>query len=480
MILEANEGIIRLDGATRLLRVDRWLKAITALLNADASYVVLSEPGFARIIGSCNIPHPLLLSRINVSYAPYRVDEVVVVLDATKRPDLHEFLGPNARSRTGFFYRRPLYIVGEHVLALVVYGETPRTQLTERELKLAADIAEDLAADIRGAAAFPADGYSSSLEMTRGEVEAWVQLSEAPGALFDSDLKLVSVNEPLRKALPIRWDKAIGRTLASFKAPSALSLDFLFRRALDLRVSTPRMDIVIEGLGAPSGLSRLRVLGAPVTPIDAGRMLVATVDPQGIEALPRRSGLLKPPATQEATAAFMLETLVPRRALRSRNDVSYVTLRSWRQSIRKHQITALRAIKRNAPDSLATDIGKEIASDVRALFGAGSFRAVVPVPCSHSPAGRCLSVKIAQAVGLELGLTVAYVLAMQPASGKSHPMANLRRPPMRIIGEVQGPVLLVDDVATSGRHIEEAAHLLREAGANVLAVAWIGGDVVKD
>jgi orotate phosphoribosyltransferase len=51
---------------------------------------------------------------------------------------------------------------------------------------------------------------------------------------------------------------------------------------------------------------------------------------------------------------------------------------------------------------------------------------------------------------------------------------------MRIIGEVQGPVLLVDDVATSGQHIEEAAHLLREAGANVLAVAWIGGDVVKD
>ncbi len=42
---------------------------------------------------------------------------------------------------------------------------------------------------------------------------------------------------------------------------------------------------------------------------------------------------------------------------------------------------------------------------------------------------------------------------------------------------VEGPVLLVDDVATSGRHIEEASLLLRaqKPGCGVLAVAWIGG-----
>ena len=40
--------------------------------------------------------------------------------------------------------------------------------------------------------------------------------------------------------------------------------------------------------------------------------------------------------------------------------------------------------------------------------------------------------------------------------------------------KVSGPALLVDDVATSGSHIEEAVKLLRPACGSVLAVAWIG------
>jgi predicted amidophosphoribosyltransferase len=50
---------------------------------------------------------------------------------------------------------------------------------------------------------------------------------------------------------------------------------------------------------------------------------------------------------------------------------------------------------------------------------------------------------------------------------------------MTLATPLQGPVLLVDDVATSGRHIEEATELLRAKGASVLAVAWIGGDAEK-
>ncbi len=78
--------------------------------------------------------------------------------------------------------------------------------------------------------------------------------------------------------------------------------------------------------------------------------------------------------------------------------------------------------------------------------------------------------------GAHPGLPVAHALAMSHEPGSSHPKTNAKRAPMRLAAPVEGPVLLVDDVATSGRHIEEASLLLRAqtAGA-VLAVAWIGG-----
>jgi predicted amidophosphoribosyltransferase len=43
----------------------------------------------------------------------------------------------------------------------------------------------------------------------------------------------------------------------------------------------------------------------------------------------------------------------------------------------------------------------------------------------------------------------------------------------RVIDE---PVLLIDDVATSGAHIEEAVKLLKPTCKAVMAIAWISGD----
>jgi predicted amidophosphoribosyltransferase len=56
----------------------------------------------------------------------------------------------------------------------------------------------------------------------------------------------------------------------------------------------------------------------------------------------------------------------------------------------------------------------------------------------------------------------------------------VKRDAMRLVASVTGPVLLTDDVATSGRHIEEAVGLLRKADAAAMAIAWIGGDSASD
>ena len=64
--------------------------------------------------------------------------------------------------------------------------------------------------------------------------------------------------------------------------------------------------------------------------------------------------------------------------------------------------------------------------------------------------------------------------------GVSHPKEFQNLPPLRWRVRPTGPVLLIDDVATSGWHIEEALNLLRQQAAPVTAMAWLGGDIRTD
>ncbi len=46
---------------------------------------------------------------------------------------------------------------------------------------------------------------------------------------------------------------------------------------------------------------------------------------------------------------------------------------------------------------------------------------------------------------------------------------------MQLAQPTDQPTLIIDDVATSGAHLEEATRLLRTPTTPVLAIAWIGG-----
>ena len=77
-----------------------------------------------------------------------------------------------------------------------------------------------------------------------------------------------------------------------------------------------------------------------------------------------------------------------------------------------------------------------------------------------------------------IGVPVVQALVAPRRPGSSHPKDNARRPPLILSRPVAEPLILVDDVATSGRHLEEAAELLRPHCGALLALAWIGGDAV--
>ncbi len=175
-------------------------------------------------------------------------------------------------------------------------------------------------------------------------------------------------------------------------------------------------------------------------------------------------------------ASFLLRTLVRRRSLRSRKSTHYVTLRNWKQPVKDTQIAALRSLKAQLPHPAAVSaIAKEIADAAFELYGGMTFSCIVPVPCGNSGHRRCLSVLLAERVATILGVPFRQPLSGVVSAGASHPHKSAGLPRYQVHEEISGQVLVIDDVATTGTHIERAVDALRAKGASPLAIVWIGG-----
>ena len=179
--------------------------------------------------------------------------------------------------------------------------------------------------------------------------------------------------------------------------------------------------------------------------------------------------------SKDTAGQFLLSTLRPRTSIRSRQDVSFVTLRTWSKAIKPYQMSALKIVKKGADQKFVDQVAQEMATHVRSIFGEPRVSGVVPVPCGHSRSVFCLSVRIAQAVARILDVPFMELLQNVERSGSSHPRKNTElTAPVLQDGASVVSLLLVDDVATSGRHIELAVKSLRNRAQHVAAIAWIG------
>jgi hypothetical protein len=170
---------------------------------------------------------------------------------------------------------------------------------------------------------------------------------------------------------------------------------------------------------------------------------------------------------------FLLETLISGQRLHRRGDISYISLRKWRSAVKPYQIDALRALKADVPESFVTAAAEEMVDAVRTIYGDPSKCVIVPVPCGSSGTN-CLSCRIAGRMARVLGIPVVNAfLPIDVPRGSSHPRRNIKRPKMTLLENITQPVILIDDVATSGSHINEAATLLRAASPQVWSMAWI-------
>lgn len=176
----------------------------------------------------------------------------------------------------------------------------------------------------------------------------------------------------------------------------------------------------------------------------------------------------------DPVAGFLLATLCKRQNWRTRGGHGFATVRRWRVAIKKHQISAMLALKESAPRPFVDAVAAELAAAAKSLLGASNIDSVVNVPCGHSSSEHCFSQLLAEAVSKQLSVPYVNAFARQARPGKSHPRRNKTLKPFEIVEKPKGTVLLIDDIASSGRHLEQAMAALEPHVDHVAALAWIG------
>lgn len=175
---------------------------------------------------------------------------------------------------------------------------------------------------------------------------------------------------------------------------------------------------------------------------------------------------------------ILLRSLVHRPTIFQRRDIRWIAAHTWRSQARERGVKALKAVKDGLDPGFIKEAAEPVSALIRQLFGSGSAHTVTCIPCGHSCRANCFGKLLAQAVAEGLGLPFIQVFADRPRAGVSHPKQSTKLPPLRQIARPAGPTIIVDDLATSGEHLEQAVLALRRVGIAASAVAWISGSTV--
>lgn len=168
----------------------------------------------------------------------------------------------------------------------------------------------------------------------------------------------------------------------------------------------------------------------------------------------------------------------PRLAIFGRNDVSWIAARAWCANRKKADIAALKAAKACVDPRLVEQAADELAGVLVKIWGRGGPALVSTVPVGHSCRPDSFAVQLAAGVAQRLDLSFAKLFADRFVSGSSHPKEFRKLPPVEMVERPeQRQIYLIDDVSTSGWHLEESMTALRASGYAVQSAVWIGGVV---
>jgi hypothetical protein len=452
------------------------LEVSSTLVRASAAAIVLVRDGTSLVLQSTRPASVNATFHWQNDHAPYDLDRSHII---TKVADLELSRAIRAmigEYRTGFLVRVPIVVEPTFTVALLLHSAAQQSSPDRQTMVVLRSLARAMANDARSIASeITASRVTMAVPDTFEQVVHSVLTDNGLRLLFNPDAQLIGASRGIKAAFGTAPPESNTETYLK-ELPCADSLRHLFQRVLETQVSSPEVEI---SFSVPAGKRTVSARLNPVRPIDDDETLVEIrMNPVGWNPYELSNQQRRDIAHVVAGTAetFLMDTLLHKRSIRNRKDTSYVTVRAWRSSVKKHQIAALRMVKSNDPQFLGELAGLECASELEQLVGLGTFRYIVPMPCGHSPLEKCLSSAIARAAGARLNIPVVNAFAHLQQSGSSHPRTIATRPPMRVIQPVPGPAIIIDDVATSGAHLFEAATLLRIAGSSSFALAWIGGE----
>lgn len=171
----------------------------------------------------------------------------------------------------------------------------------------------------------------------------------------------------------------------------------------------------------------------------------------------------------------LLKSMVYRPALFRRDGIRWISAYAWRARSKARGLSALKEAKRAVDPSMVAMAATSVATLIREIFGDKPVDAITCVPCGHSRRPDCFSKRLAQSVADACGLPFLQIFADRPCAGTSHPKQSLSLPPLQQIAEPPRSLILVDDVATSGVHVQESMLALRRLAVAVSTVVWISG-----
>jgi hypoxanthine-guanine phosphoribosyltransferase len=176
----------------------------------------------------------------------------------------------------------------------------------------------------------------------------------------------------------------------------------------------------------------------------------------------------------DAIVAFLARTLPKHPTLKVRDGIAYTVVRRWRSQLKETQVAAIQALKISNDSVTAELAATEIVETVSKLFAGMKFDTVVPIPGGSSGMINSLSFQIGERVATKIKVPFLNCLESKTDIGSSHPKKSLKLKPYTVLGKISGTVLLVDDIATTGTHLQKAHLALTNHGVAVFAIAWIG------
>lgn len=180
-------------------------------------------------------------------------------------------------------------------------------------------------------------------------------------------------------------------------------------------------------------------------------------------------------AKRKCSRSPVSAALVYRPALFRRNEIRWIAAYAWRSSQRARGLAALKQAKAALDPSLIDEAATSIAGLIREIFGDKPVDAITGIPCGHSRRADCFGKQLARSVAKVIGLPFLQIFADRPCPGSSHPKQSMTLPPLQQIADPPRSMIIIDDVATSGWHLEESVLALRRSGVAASSLVWISG-----